>query len=134
VATIWFDGIEEMNTITAELEADKGAVGRKAAVVVRRYALEVERFGKLFAPVDTGALKNSITTDVEGDGRFGAITASVGPTVHYGKYVEYGTRYMAPQAYMGPALDRVGPSFVAACAAIGQPLGGGNLSARTGRG
>lgn len=124
MATVWFEGIDELNTITAELERSNGEIGAKGAQVVRACAAQVEALGKLFAPVDTGHLKGSIGTDFSGDGRFGAMTATIGPTAHYGRYVETGTRYMAPHAYMGPALDRVGPTFVAAAAAIADPLGG----------
>lgn len=132
MVSIWFEGIDEMNTVTADLEAAKGGVGAQGSKVLRRYALEVERLGKRNCPVDTGNLRSSITTSFEGDGRFGAMSAEVGPTAHYGGYVEWGTRYQAPQAYMGPALDRVGPKYVAACEQLANPFGG--MSGRTGRG
>ena len=125
MATVWFEGIDELNTITAELERANGRIGEKGAQVVRRSAAAVEALGKQFCPVDTGHLKGTIGASFEGDGRFGAMTAEIGPTAHYGGYVEFGTRFMAPHAYMGPALDRVGPGFVAAAAAIADPFGGG---------
>lgn len=125
MVTIWFEGIDEMNTITAQLQSKNGRIGAQGSAVLRKSAFQVEALGKLFCPVDTGHLKGSIGTSFDGDGRFGGMSAEIGPTAHYGGYVEWGTRYMAPHAYMGPALDRVGPSFVAAVAAISDPFDGG---------
>lgn len=135
MVSVWFEGIEELNTITADLEADQGAVGAKGAVVIRKYALQVEGTAKVFCPVDTGHLKGSIgPPDYEGDGRFGAITATITAHAHYAGYVEYGTRNMAPYAFMGPALDRHGGEFLEAVSRLPNPLGGGGLSARSKRG
>jgi HK97 gp10 family phage protein len=131
---MWFEGIDELNTITYELERANGQIGAKGAAVIRRSAHQVEAVAKLFCPVDTGHLKGTIGVDVDGDGRFGAMSAEIGPTAHYGGYVEFGTRNMAPHAYMGPALDRVTPSFVAACEAITDPFDGGGLRGRSGGG
>jgi HK97 gp10 family phage protein len=134
VVSIWFEGIEEMNTITASIEADKGGVGAKGSLVIRKYALQVEGTAKVFAPVDTGHLKGSIGPPTyEGDGRFGEITATITAAAAYAGYVEYGTRNMAPHAFMGPALDRHTPEYIEAVSRIGNPLGGG-LAARARRG
>ena len=43
----------------------------------------------------------------------------VGPTADYGRFVEYGTSRMAPQAFMGPSFDRNAALYVQACEAIG---------------
>ncbi len=124
MTTVWFEGIDEMNTVTAEIERATRQIGAKGAAVIRSAAFQVETIGKLFCPVDTGHLKGSIGTSFSGDGRFGAMSAEIGPTAHYGGYVEWGTRHMAPHAYMGPALDRVTPSYLAAAAAISDPFAG----------
>lgn len=130
MVSIWFDGVEKMNEVTADLEADQGAVGAKGAALIRKYALQVEGTAKLLCPVDTGHLKSTIgPPDIQGDGRFGSITATITASAHYAGYVEWGTRYMAPQAFMGPALDRHAPEFVEAVSRLGNPLG-----ARSGRG
>lgn len=106
--------LTDLNRLTVDLGRAAGAVGGKAAQVVRKSALSIEGTAKQFAPVDTGALRNSIGHDIIGDGRFGAVEAEIGPTVEYGPYVEFGTSRQAPAAYMGPALDRHAPDFVAA--------------------
>ena len=106
----------ELNALAADLGQAGYRATRKAQTVVAKSAADIERISKSFAPVDTGALKNSIGFDI-GDG---GLAAEIGPTVHYGAYVEFGTRRrMAPHAYMGPALDIVGPSFAAAMEQIG---------------
>jgi hypothetical protein len=42
--------------------------------------------------------------------------------VDYGPDVEFGTVNMAPYAYMGPALDRHTPGFLAALALVGSAV------------
>lgn len=118
-----WEGIEEINKLAADLATNAGRVGALGATVLKKSAAEVEAGGKSFAPVDTGALRNSIGTDFIGDGRTGSMTAEIGPSVNYGHFVELGTSRMAPRAFMGPALDRAGPGFVAAM----EQLGAANL-------
>lgn len=48
-----------------------------------------------------GSLKRSIGISIEDSG----LTASVGPTMEYAPYVEYGTRFMEAKPYAKPALD-----------------------------
>ena len=80
----------------------------KAHKILSKTAFDIEREAKTFAPVDTGNLRNSISTDIGNSaGRaVSSMTAVIGPTAEYGAYVEYGTSRMAPQAYLGPAFDR----------------------------
>ena len=56
----------------------------------------------------TGDTASSINLEITPDG----MTAMVGPTMDYDPYVEYGTRYMAPEPIAQPSLDVVGPKFV----------------------
>lgn len=104
----------EVNRLAVDLDVAAGAVGADVATAIRRSAFAVERDAKAFAPVDTGNLRNSISTDITGDGRFGEMSAEIGPTADYGHYVEHGTSTQAPQAYLGPAFDRQAPGFVEA--------------------
>lgn len=115
---ISFD-MSEINSLAVNLSNAAGQVGSRAAAVVRKTATDIEATSKQFAPVDTGALRNSIGHDITGDGRFGGIEAEIGPTVNYGAYVEFGTSRQAPAAYMGPALDRHAPGFVTALEQLG---------------
>lgn len=113
------DGLGELSKLTADLSKAGPSVGAQAALAVRKAAHDVEAEAKRLVPVDTGATRNSIGTDFTGDGRNGTMTATIGPTTNYAPYLEFGTRRMAPRAFMGPALDRVGPEFSAAIAQIG---------------
>lgn len=91
---------------------------------VARNGMKVTATGQTLAPVDTGALKNSIGVDIDG------LAYEAGPTVEHGAYVELGTTGpypirnpwgwgddvtvmhpgIGPQPYMGPAFDRHLPS------------------------
>lgn len=48
----------------------------------------------------TGETKRSIVLEIEDDG----FTAEVEPTTEYAPYVEYGTRFMDAQPFVGPAF------------------------------
>ena len=102
---ITFDG-SELNRLAADMRNKTGAVGGMAAAAVKKTAFAIEGTAKSIVPVDTGNLRNSITTTITGDGRFSGISAEIGPTVEYGVYVETGTSTQAPASYMGPAFDR----------------------------
>lgn len=92
--------------------ADLGKVAprvvKQAGDAVRLATLGTERDAKILAPVDTGNLRNSITSTIRG------LSGAVGPSAHYGRYVEEGTSRMGPQPYMGPATDRNAALFVQA--------------------
>lgn len=119
MASFEFD-LSELNTLAADLTSAPEKVGQQARTVVRKTALDVERDAKTFVPVDTGNLKNSIShSDLRQIKTTGDISAEVGPTASYGIFVELGTSRMAPHAYMGPALDRNTPGFVAAMEELG---------------
>lgn len=102
------------------LQADLGKASARtvaaASLVVRKTAADIEATAKIHAPVDTGALRNSISSDIS------VLSAEIGPTVDYGLYVEAGTSRAAPQPYMGPAADVHGPAFEAAIAQIGTKI------------
>lgn len=106
-------------SVTADLDKAPARVVPLARQATAKAAADMERDAKAFAPVDTGALRNSISTDLSG------LSAEIGPTVNYGIYVELGTSRMAPQAYLGPAFDRhVGEYVDALTRAASDALGG----------
>lgn len=83
---------------------DKLAAGLSAQEIDRavvRAALDAEGGAKIGAPVDTGALRNSIQARASGPGE-----AIVGVGMLYGPYVEYGTYKMRARPFLGPALEK----------------------------
>lgn len=110
--------VDDVRTWAAELRTSSGRIGAQAATALRKVAADTERDAEINAPVDTGALRNSIGTTITGDGRHGSMTAIVGPTVNYAVYVELGTSRMGAQPFLFPAADRHGPSFLAALTQI----------------
>lgn len=98
---------DAMRRVAADLSKQAATLVPRASQVVRKVALDTEADAKAFAPVDTGMLRNSITTAVTGDGLRAAVVA----TASYAPYVELGTSRQAPQPFMGPATDRNKPLF-----------------------
>ena len=104
-----------MRREAARLEGLAETLVPRASAVVRKVAFDTEADAKALAPVDTGNLRNSITTAVTGDG----LTAAVVATASYAPFVELGTSRMAPQPFMGPATDRNTPLFHEAMSQLG---------------
>lgn len=86
---------------------------KRLSAAVRKAAFDIEAQAKVSAPVDTGALKASIQATTTGE-----LDAEVAVGVEYGVYVELGTVKAGAQPYLGPAVDLVGPVFLAMVAAI----------------
>lgn len=55
----------------------------------------------------TGTTKRSIGLEIA----HGGFTANVGPETEYSPYLEYGTRFMAAQPFVGPALNEQKEEF-----------------------
>jgi HK97 gp10 family phage protein len=85
-----------------------------AQTAVKTAGFQIEAAGKEKAPVRTGTLRRSIHTVLSNDD----MTATVGPSVEYGLYVEMGTRHMAARPYMRPAAELVLPKFAEAIKAL----------------
>lgn len=98
---------------------DNTALVKQASEAQIKRALTImgetaEGYAKLKCPVDTGRLRNSITHEVNTDGKF----VRIGTNVEYAPYVEFGTGRNAhsgmggnqsrggqkPQPYLRPAI------------------------------
>lgn len=101
----FFGGMQDLNRLSVDLTKAALSAGPKAVAAVHKTASDIEATGKILAVVDTGAMMNSIGIDYGGDS-IKTIEATVGPTVDYAPFVEWGTSRMAPRAFMGPAFDR----------------------------
>lgn len=110
----------EVRALGSRLQGAGGRVGLKAAAALRKTAYDIEADAKALAPVDTGNLRNSITTSIGGDGRTGTMTADIGPTAEYGIHQEYGTSTQPGTPFMGPAFDRRVPLYTEVLAKIAE--------------
>lgn len=81
-----------------------GSDGAVARDLTRR-AIAVQAEAARLCPVDTGRLRGSIEWELGRDAR--GLVARVGTNVHYARFVEEGTRRMAAQPYLRPALRAV---------------------------
>src|ERR1051325_5349625 len=73
---------------------------RALSELVRKTAFAIEAKAKQLAPVDTGLLRSSITTEIQGP-----LKATVGTNVEYAEYQEFGTRYQKGKPFLTPAFD-----------------------------
>lgn len=63
-------------------------------------------FVKGYSHGDTAGSINTEITD-------GGMTARVGPTTEYAPYVEWGTRFMSAEPFVGPAFLKIRAQFIA---------------------
>lgn len=109
----------EFRSLAADLGNAPKTLGHLARTVVRKTAKDVEGTAKGLAPVDTGNLKSSIgTSDLRALGTSGSIEAEIRATANYAIFQEVGTSRMAPQPFMGPAVDKHSGPFEEAMAQI----------------
>lgn len=76
--------------------------------MVKAHALVIKARAMAKTPVLTGTLRRSITVRRTA----GGLTALIGPSVLYGKFVEFGTRRMGARPYMRPAAEIQFPLFI----------------------
>lgn len=74
--------------------------------LVKKAAFRIEARAKQLAPVDTGLLRNSIQTNVDGP-----LKASVGTNTEYAAYQEFGTRHQKGKPFLTPAADETKKEF-----------------------
>ncbi len=70
----------------------------------------IQERAQALCPVDTGALRASITVEVEDLPK--TVRGNVGPHEDYAAHVEFGTGKMKAQPYMRPAFDEVRPKVL----------------------
>lgn len=114
------DGSEEMNRLAADLAAAGPRVGARAGQAMAKALGDIQAGAQNRAPVDTGALRNSITHEYRRSGD--TLRGEVGPTVNYGGFVERGTSRMRSQPYLRPATDAVLPGYEAALGQLGAEI------------
>lgn len=90
----------------AKIDLTNAKVRKAVQEQVSKSALNIQREAKRRCPVDTGALRNSITVDF-----YGVMSAQIGPHMPYAPYVEYGTKKMEAQPFLFPAFEQERPNF-----------------------
>jgi HK97 gp10 family phage protein len=91
-----------LDRITAEMRPG-------AARIVEKYGWQIAGQAANNAPVDTGALRNSITSE---SGMTGELEFTVQDGVEYGIFQELGTHRMAAQPFLVPALEKWAQPFI----------------------
>lgn len=114
------DGSDDMMRLAHDLTRTSVTVTNRAADAMVKALTDIKGRAQAIAPVDTGALRNSVTTDTSRQG--GTLRGEVGPTVNYGGFVENGTSRQRAQPYLRPATDAVVPGYQAALEQITRDL------------
>jgi hypothetical protein len=81
--------IEGLDKLTKKRLGSSKWMGDAIETALRQSGLAIQGEAAILAPVNTGALRQSITTVVDERPPF-PLWVTVGPTVKYGRYVEYG--------------------------------------------
>lgn len=109
----------EVLSLVADFHKESDQVEQRAGMVITKVSLDTQRDAQILAPVDTGALRNSVGVSFRvGQG---TMRGEIGPTVHYGIYQELGTSRMRAQPYLFPAADRHEPAFYEAMSQVAEP-------------
>lgn len=90
----------------------------QARTAMRKTGADIQGTAQNLAPVDTGALKSSITSDYTETSQ--TLRIEIGPTVNYGAFVERGTSQNRAQPYLRPAVERHEPGLLAAFAQLSE--------------
>lgn len=111
--------MSDLARYATDLETAADNLHERASHAVRKAALATMADAQTLAPVDTGNLKGSITTDVAPGDLVGVVEA----TADYAAYVEFGHRthsgtQVPPQPFMRPAQDRNTEPFMQALAQL----------------
>ena len=96
---------------TARLDEITRQMEPRAQRILKSAAEQVEGIAKTEVPIDTGALRNSISNE-----QVAPLTWWVSDGVEYGIYQELGFRHFGSgqfiqNAFMVPAVERVRPTF-----------------------
>lgn len=98
------DGVEEVVTNLNMINNDIRNKVQKELVIA---GINVLNGARKRCPVDTGALRNSISTKKIGD-----LEVETGAYMPYAAFVEYGTSKMKAQPFLFPAYEEEKPKFL----------------------
>ena len=103
-----------IRVVSDRTAAVKAALKPVVAAEVQKHAFMIEADAKARVHVITATLQRSIHTVMSNDG----MTGTVGPSVDYGIYEEFGSRGRGPHPFMRPAAEKNLPLFAAAVKAV----------------
>lgn len=99
--------------ITLSLKANFGGLEKIIAncdsltpEIVKKYGFEAEGYAKSFAPVDTGYLRDTLTSRM-----IDITTARIQSNAPYDIYQEMGTYKMAAHPFLSPAIEMIAGRF-----------------------
>lgn len=98
-------GLTEFINFTEQLSRD---VEDQAKDIVKQATLQTERNAKQLAPVDTGYMRNSISSSFTHGGLVGTVTANA----EYALFVEFGTTRQPAQPFMFPSFHQNIQQFI----------------------
>ncbi len=96
----------EVTELAFDIGKAPGEVIRKGTVLIAKTAYDIERDMKILAAVDSGNMRDGVSTDARG------LWAEIGPVAEYSEFVDGGTSTQAPQPFVGPAADRNIPGLI----------------------
>lgn len=114
------DGSGEFLDMAQTLASAPARFRGQARTAMRKTGADIQGTAQNLAPVDTGALKSSITSDYTETSQ--TLRIEIGPTVNYGAFVERGTSNpnYPKQPYLRPAVDRHEPALLEAFAQLSE--------------
>ncbi len=91
--------VSEVVALAGVLAAAGPKVATLTSAALTDVASRTVAVAKSAAPVDTGALRDSISSSGAGTER------NIGTSVRYARFVEYGTSKMGPRPFISPAAN-----------------------------
>lgn len=98
-----WDGGQSPAALEAKLEAFESALDQRLYEAMETLVLMVESSARQNAPVDSGRLRSSISSQVSRTAA-SVIEGEIGSNVEYAPYQEFGTSEMGAQPYLRPAF------------------------------
>lgn len=92
--------------LTMAIRGSSRKVMEQSSQVIRNNTEKLKASAKAKAPVDTGFLKNNITSSYPN-----RLEGRVKSEAAYSGYQEYGTRFQTGTAHIRPALQEIEPQF-----------------------
>lgn len=96
----------EFARFARDLARAASGIDRKANAAIDRVGRGALATARVAAPTDTGALRQGLSLRRQGS------RAVVESDTYYSAFQEFGTSQMAPNPFMGPAIDRWAPELV----------------------